>query len=835
MDLIEPLMYLVIAFSLNAMLFLLRRRLPWDWPMVLILAALTGSAIYSISQGDAGIYLALGTLLVGFVIAEVPGRFSKRSQWARIQGNYRKAHRNSLYCFLLQPTAYNRVLVQMMKLVVQVKHRSMSYKSAQEKLQKLQSVVEQIPNVSIHTALWESLYAFAATQEDWPKLTRNYNEELYPIYCEPPSGAGYYMVQALCEEERYAEASAILQGMKEYVQDSKMIPEESEIFHNKARLLWLAHMGYHRELQKLFRKDSALYLLFPAAQRNSLLHKAESTDKSAKLRQLEREEDQREMDSPSSSKTEGEDRKTQQNQDSDEDFDTKQSEKSDSRFDEKEVENGHPSVDKKQIAKAEETEEEKEVESQGGEPWVTLVSVKDIPVQAQQYYKELQGETYLSHDFVLWGTATQATMLMLMLNILIYVVMSLPDTYNSISQVISSLAWKNLDAIHLMRFGGCHPGIFQIGEGWRLFSGNFLHAGILHITFNSYFLLLFGPLVERFVGPWRFTNIYLLSGLAGFLTALWSGTNLVLVGASASIFGVFGATFVVLLWMKSQLPQSWYRRKMLICVILFILNSYLGIAIKAISFSAHMGGFVTGGLIAAALLWLHQTTPPPFRRMGVLATLLLWLPLALWTGERVYTTSQQSLTTRLNRLQPLGARSIPMLLSFRESSKSKAPFIDKQIHQMGSTARKALFQLLEKGSPPMQSMATDMLGHNHWKPKMVTPGLYAHLSKAKTDLKIYILHALHQHKFQAMTPQQIQNAVKLIVQYTKSKRSWVQKNALWLLYYLGPWAKAAAPILKKVFTQHPDPKVRSIAGVVLFKFGPKPYTGGHDEAHRNRR
>ena len=50
----------------------------------------------------------------------------------------------------------------------------------------------------------------------------------------------------------------------------------------------------------------------------------------------------------------------------------------------------------------------------------------------------------------------------------------------------------------------------------------FLHAGGLHLTFNSLALLEIGGVVERRLGSWRTLAVYLLAGSACALTsALW--------------------------------------------------------------------------------------------------------------------------------------------------------------------------------------------------------------------------------------------------------------------------------------------------------------------------
>ena len=76
---------------------------------------------------------------------------------------------------------------------------------------------------------------------------------------------------------------------------------------------------------------------------------------------------------------------------------------------------------------------------------------------------------------------------------------------------------------------------------FRLVSSMFLHAGFMHIFFNMYSLYIVGPKVEDFFGKWKYTLIYLLSGISGGLLSIAMNDNVVTVGASGAIFGLFGA------------------------------------------------------------------------------------------------------------------------------------------------------------------------------------------------------------------------------------------------------------------------------------------------------
>ena len=63
-------------------------------------------------------------------------------------------------------------------------------------------------------------------------------------------------------------------------------------------------------------------------------------------------------------------------------------------------------------------------------------------------------------------------------------------------------------------FGGEQIGVAH-GEVYRLVTGGFLHASILHIFFNMYILYWLGTMLEPVLGHVRFTALYFASLLAG--------------------------------------------------------------------------------------------------------------------------------------------------------------------------------------------------------------------------------------------------------------------------------------------------------------------------------
>ncbi|MEW9530887.1 rhomboid family intramembrane serine protease [Microbispora sp. NPDC049125] len=146
----------------------------------------------------------------------------------------------------------------------------------------------------------------------------------------------------------------------------------------------------------------------------------------------------------------------------------------------------------------------------------------------------------------------------------------------------------------LGRFQMWSLGVYQ-GEWWRLITNAFLHApppSFWHILFNMWALYAIGPELERRFGSVRFATLYLLAALGGSVAVYLFGTAAV--GASGAIYGLFGALFV----MARRLG---YDARGVIWLI--GINVVITFVIPGISWQGHLGGLVTGTLVAAGFAY----------------------------------------------------------------------------------------------------------------------------------------------------------------------------------------------------------------------------------------
>ena len=160
------------------------------------------------------------------------------------------------------------------------------------------------------------------------------------------------------------------------------------------------------------------------------------------------------------------------------------------------------------------------------------------------------------------------------------------------------------------------------GELYRLGTSAFIHYGLLHLLFNMGALYVVGPPLERHLGRLRFVALYALSALGGSVVVyLFSPLNSATGGASGAVFGLFGATFVLAKRLNLDVRGV---------VTLIAINMAITFTIPGISWQGHVGGLVTGGLIAAAYLYAPRAGRNLVQGGATIGLLALFIGLIAW-------------------------------------------------------------------------------------------------------------------------------------------------------------------------------------------------------------
>jgi membrane associated rhomboid family serine protease len=142
--------------------------------------------------------------------------------------------------------------------------------------------------------------------------------------------------------------------------------------------------------------------------------------------------------------------------------------------------------------------------------------------------------------------------------------------------------------------GALYGPLVANGEWWRIITAGFLHAGIIHIAFNMYFLYFLGTILEPMIGRLRFALIYVVALVGGSFGALLLTPNTPTVGASGAVFGLMGAAILAMRARGVDPMQSGLG-------VTLLLNLGITFLIPGISKGGHVGGLIAGGLVGYLL------------------------------------------------------------------------------------------------------------------------------------------------------------------------------------------------------------------------------------------
>jgi len=165
------------------------------------------------------------------------------------------------------------------------------------------------------------------------------------------------------------------------------------------------------------------------------------------------------------------------------------------------------------------------------------------------------------------------------------------------------------------------PAVAQ-GQWWRVLTSAFLHGGLIHVGFNGYLLFALGPELERGIGSRRFAILYFGTLFGASLTVMLLGWRQPTLGASGAVLGI-ASGMTMAMWSRGvnllQTPTFG----------LILLNLFLPLLVPGISFLGHLGGVVTGCLLAAILLGPQsmrrgqQHSKPPSPQIALSVVLVL--------------------------------------------------------------------------------------------------------------------------------------------------------------------------------------------------------------------
>jgi len=185
----------------------------------------------------------------------------------------------------------------------------------------------------------------------------------------------------------------------------------------------------------------------------------------------------------------------------------------------------------------------------------------------------------------------------------------------------------------LLDFGASFSPYFRRGEYWRLIMPMFLHIGWLHLIVNSYALFILGPILERVYGYGRFALLYVAAGMGSSALSM-SLSGSIAAGASGAIFGIAGAMLVAGYLHRELIPPRWGRALGRGILPFIVINLIFGFSVRGIDNWGHLGGLLTGMVLAALIPPpAHGPAPqfgeePPSQAMIVLPAVVVALAMA---------------------------------------------------------------------------------------------------------------------------------------------------------------------------------------------------------------
>jgi membrane associated rhomboid family serine protease len=192
------------------------------------------------------------------------------------------------------------------------------------------------------------------------------------------------------------------------------------------------------------------------------------------------------------------------------------------------------------------------------------------------------------------------------------------------------------------------------GEWWRLLTAPMLHGHVLHFWMNYAALQSLGRTIEtRGVGAWV-PLVFVVSALAGGAASLALPPDVVSVGASGGLMGMFGFLAVMAYRRTRHLPAGFLRALLINIALIGVLGA---VAYRFIDNAAHAGGLAAGVVLGFAAIPDGGRVPawkagPMLRRAGRAATWLLWLSAAAAIGLTLRAGSADA--DRAERILPRG-------------------------------------------------------------------------------------------------------------------------------------------------------------------------------------
>lgn len=176
------------------------------------------------------------------------------------------------------------------------------------------------------------------------------------------------------------------------------------------------------------------------------------------------------------------------------------------------------------------------------------------------------------------------TAIILNVNILVFITMWLYYNQSFLSHNLQLLHWGANRRFEVLD-----------SEWWRLLTNIFLHGGIMHLIYNSIAFVLVAIILEPMIGRLKFFVYYLICGILASVLSIIYYDNILSVGASGAIFGLFG----ILIYLEFVNSKKQKANNFILYYFggYLLINLIYGLIVPGIDNAAHFGGFFAGLLV----------------------------------------------------------------------------------------------------------------------------------------------------------------------------------------------------------------------------------------------
>lgn len=144
--------------------------------------------------------------------------------------------------------------------------------------------------------------------------------------------------------------------------------------------------------------------------------------------------------------------------------------------------------------------------------------------------------------------------------------------------------------------------IYDDTQVYRFLSPIILHSGIIHLVANVVWQLFIAARCEVYWGLWRVVLIYVVSGVGGNMLSCVMNPDLISVGASTSLSGIFSAMFADLIYNwnnRFTIPNPILSAiSLTLQLVIFLLMGF----VPLIDNWGHLGGFIVGFLLGMVII-----------------------------------------------------------------------------------------------------------------------------------------------------------------------------------------------------------------------------------------